>query len=173
MTPAYAFFHWLTQTYIGRTMQGNAYLFPTVEALHIMGSVILVASTSILSLRLAGLFLKDVPVSKLAGQFLPWAWWGFGAQVVTGTLLFMSEATQAYVNVIFQVKMALIVVAGINALIFHRTVYRRVKSWDLSNPPVSAKFAGYASIVIWFAVIAAGRWLNSSIANSPMPPPPM
>lgn len=173
MTPAYAFFHWLTQTYIGRTMQGNAYLFPTVEALHIMGSVILVASTSILSLRLAGLFLKEVPVSKLAGQFLPWAWLGFGAQVATGTLLFMSEATQAYANVIFQVKMALIVLAGINALIFHRTVYRRVKTWDLSNPPFSAKFAGYASIVIWFAVIAAGRWLNSSIANSPMPPPPM
>jgi hypothetical protein len=173
MTPAYAFFQWLTQTYIGRTMQGNAYLFPTVEALHIMGSVVLVASTSILSLRLAGLFLTEVPVSKLARQFLPWAWLGFGAQVVTGTLLFMSEATQAYANVIFQVKMALIVLAGINALIFHRTVYRRVKTWELSNPPFSAKFAGYVSIAIWFAVIAAGRWLNSSIANSPMPPPPM
>ncbi len=171
MTPAYAFFHWLTQTYIGATMQGNAYLFPTVEALHIMGSVALVASTSILSLRLAGLFLREIPVSKVASQFLPWAWLGFGCQVVTGILLFMSEATQAYANVIFQVKMALIVLAGINALVFHQTVYRRVKTWDASNPPFSAKFAGYASIVLWFAVIAAGRWLNSSIANSPMPMP--
>ncbi|MGA9885317.1 MAG: DUF6644 family protein [Candidatus Acidiferrales bacterium] len=173
MTPAYSFCHWLTQTYIGREMQGNAYLFPTVEALHVMGSVALVASTSILSLRLAGLFLREVPVSKVAKQFLPWAWLGFACQLVTGTLLFMSEATQAYDNVIFQVKMALIVLAGINALIFQQTVYRRVKTWDLSNPPFSAKFAGYASIVVWFAVIAAGRWLNSSVANSPMPPPPM
>jgi hypothetical protein len=173
MTPAYSFFHWLTETYIGQQMQGNAYLFPTVEALHIMGSVALVASTSILSLRLAGLFLTEIPVSKIARQFLPWAWLGFGVQVVTGTLLFMSEATLAYANAIFQVKMALIVLAGINALIFHQTVYRRVKTWDVSALPFSAKFAGYASIVLWFAVVAAGRWLNSSVANSPMPPPPM
>jgi hypothetical protein len=173
MTSAYAFCHWLTQTYIGQEMQGNAYLFPSVEALHIMGSVALVASTSILSLRLAGLFLTDVPVSKVAKQFLPWAWIGFATQGITGALLFMSEATQAYDNVIFQVKMALIVLAGINALIFQQTVYKRVAAWDLSNPPRAAKFAGYASIVIWFAVIAAGRWLNSSVANSPLPPPPM
>lgn len=171
MTPAFKFCQWLTQTYVGQEMQGNAYLFPTVEALHIMGSVALVASTSILSLRLSGLFLKEIPVSKIARQFLPWAWFGFACQLITGTLLFMSEATQAYDNVIFEVKMALIVLAGINALIFQQTVYRRVKSWDLSNPPFSAKFAGYASIVIWFAVIAAGRWLNSSVANSPVLPP--
>jgi len=173
MTPAYRFFYWLTQTYIGQLMQGNAYLFPTVEALHIMGSVALVASTLILSLRLSGLFLAEIPVSKIAKQFLPWAWFGFACQVVTGSLLFMSEATQAYDNVIFQVKMALILTAGIIALIFQQTVYRRVKSWDLSNPPFAAKFAGYASIVIWFAVIAAGRWLNSSVANSPVLPPPV
>lgn len=171
MTPAFKFCQWLTQTYVGQEMQGNAYLFPSVEALHIMGSVALVGSTSILSLRLSGLFLKEIPVSKIVRQFLPWAWFGFACQVITGTLLFMSEATQAYDNVIFEVKMALIVLAGINALIFQQTVYRRVKSWDLSNPPFSAKFAGYASIVIWFAVIAAGRWLNSSVANSPVLPP--
>ena len=172
MTPAHAFFHWLTQTYIGTLMQTNDYLFPTVEALHIMGSVALVGSTLILSLRLARLFLRDIPVSKIAGQFLPWAWLGFGCQVVTGVLLFMSEATAAYANVIFQVKMGLIVLAGINALVFQGTVYRRVKTWDTSNPPFSAKLAGYVSIVTWFAVIAAGRWLNSSVANSPMPPVP-
>lgn len=171
MTPAFRFFQWLTETYIGQQMQGNAYLFPSVEALHIMGSVALVASTTILSLRITGLFLTDVPVSKIVRQFLPWAWFGFGCQIITGTLLFMSEATQAYDNAIFQVKMALIVLAGINALIFQQTVYRRVKSWDLSNPPFVAKFSGYASIVIWFAVIAAGRWLNSSVANSPVLPP--
>jgi len=85
----------------------------------------------------------------------------------------MSEATAAYANVIFQVKMGLIVLAGVNALVFHRTVYRRVKTWDLASPPFSAKFAGYVSIAIWFAVVAVGRWLNSSVANTPMPPPPM
>jgi hypothetical protein len=170
MTGLYDFAHWLTQTYFGSSMRTNEYLFPSVEALHIMGTAILVASTSVLSLRLAGLFWTDAPVSKIASQFLPWAWIGFSVQVVTGTLLFMSEATLAYSNVIFIVKMSLVFLAGVNAVIFHQTVYRRVKTWDIGSvPPAGAKFVGYASLVIWFAVVAAGRWLNTSVAQSVVP----
>ncbi len=151
-------------------MRFSDYLFPSVEALHLMGTVVLVASTSILSLRLAGLFFTEVPVSKLATQFLPWAWLGFGAQVATGILLFMSEATLAYNNIIFQVKMALVLSAGINALIFYKVIFRGMSAWDSGKvPPVGAKLVGYASIVIWFAVVAAGRWLNSSVAQAVVP----
>ncbi len=167
MTPAYHFFDWLSQTYIGTQMRTGEYEFPTVEALHVMGSVVVVTATAILSLRLTGRFLRDVPTSKIVSETLPWAWFGFAVQVLTGLLLFMSEATLAYVNLLFQIKMGLILLAGILALVFHRTVYRRIKTWDLGNPPFWAKFVGYSSIVIWFSVVAVGRWLNSSITNSP------
>jgi len=170
MSGLYDLAHWLTQTYLGSLMRTSEYMFPTVEALHIMGTAILVASTSVLSLRLAGLFWTEAPVSKIATQFLPWAWVGFVFQVVTGALLFMSEATLAYSNVIFIVKMSLVLLAGVNAVIFHQTLYRRVKTWDVSRvPPAGAKFVGYASLVIWFAVVAAGRWLNTSVAQSIVP----
>jgi Family of unknown function (DUF6644) len=167
MTPAYHFFDWLSQTYIGTQMRSGEYEFPTVEALHVMGSVVVVTATAILSLRLTGRFLREIPVSKIVSQTLPWAWSGFAVQVLTGLLLFMSEATLAYVNLLFQIKMALIVLAGILALVFHRTVYRWVERWDIGSPPFWAKFIGYTSIVIWFSVVAVGRWLNSSITNSP------
>ena len=80
MTPAYAFFHWLAQTYLGKLMQGNDYLFPTVEALHIMGSVALVASTSVLSLRLAGLFLTEYPSRKSRANFCRGLGWALDAK---------------------------------------------------------------------------------------------
>jgi hypothetical protein len=170
MSAIYSFCHWLTQTYIGKEMRFSDYLFPLVEALHLMGTVVLVASTSILSLRLVDLCFSEVPVSKLARQFLPWAWLGFLVQVATGVLLFMSEATLAYNNIIFEVKMALVFLAGVNALIFHKIIFRGMSAWDSGRvPPMGAKLVGYASIAIWFAVVAAGRWLNSSVAQSVMP----
>jgi hypothetical protein len=170
MGQLYDFCHWLTQTYIGKEMRVSDYLFPSVESLHLMGTVVLVASTSILSLRLAGVFMTDLPVSKIAKQFLPWAWGGFGVQVLTGVLLFMSEATLAYNNPIFLVKMALLIIAGVNALYFQKSLNRDVNSWDSGKlPSLGARLSGYASILIWFSVVAAGRLLNGSVAQSVMP----
>jgi hypothetical protein len=162
--------NWLTQSSLGRQMRLSDWLFPTVETCHIYGTVALVAATSVLNLRLGGFFLREVPVSKVVSRCLPWAWYGFALQVVTGFLLFTSEAALACVNVMFQVKMALILLAGLNALVFHKTVYRRVKTWDEApDPPSQAKFLGTLSLVIWIAVVVAGRWVNGSIAQSVMP----
>jgi uncharacterized membrane protein len=107
-----------------------------------------------------GLTFRDEPVSKLAQRFLPWAWAGFIIQVVTGLLLFSSEATKMYGNIGFDIKMLLILVAGINAFVFHEISYRSVGKWD--NDPVApfgARAAGLISILLWFGIVAAGRWI--------------
>lgn len=172
MTGSYFdFFNALTNSSVGNYMRVEEFAFPTVEAFHLLGSVVVVTAISILGLRLTGRFLREKPVSQIARQFVPWAWYGFALQVVTGALLFISEASRAYNNVWFILKMSLILLMGLIALVFHRTIYRKVKTWDLSDPPFSAKFLGYASIIIWLAVVAVGRWLNTSIANTPLPRP--
>jgi len=119
-----------------------------------------VGATSILDLRLMGLTFKDEAVSKLAQRFLPWAWAGFIIQVITGVLLFASEATKMYGNLGFQIKMLLIVVAGLNAFVFHSIAYQSVGKWE-NDPvaPLSARFAGLFSILLWFGIVAAGRWI--------------
>ena len=110
---------WLEQTGVGTAVRDSTWLFPIIETVHIVGIVLLVGSTSVLDLRLMGLTLREKPVSKLAWRFLPWAWVGFVVQVITGGLLLASEATKMYDNLGFQIKMLLIVVAGLNALVFH------------------------------------------------------
>jgi hypothetical protein len=111
-------------------------------------------------LRLMGLTFRDEPVSKLARRFLPWAWAGFLIQVITGLLLFSSEATKMYGNIGFDIKMLLILVAGINAFVFHEISYRSVGKWD-NDPvaPIGARAAGLISILLWFGIVAAGRWI--------------
>ncbi len=151
---------WLEQTSIGTTIRESLWLFPVIETVHIFGIILLVGGTSILDLRLMGLTFRDEPVTKLARRFLPWAWAGFIIQVTTGLLMFASEATKMYINTAFQIKMLMILAAGLNAFIFHSLAYQSVDKWE-KDPvaPVSARIAGLVSIVIWFGIVAAGRWI--------------
>jgi uncharacterized membrane protein len=107
-----------------------------------------------------GLTFKQDTVSTLAERFLPWTWAGFVIQVVTGVLLFASEATKMYDNRAFQIKMLLIVLAGVNAFVFHSLAYKSVGKWENDAvAPFAARFAGTFSILLWFAIVAAGRWI--------------
>jgi hypothetical protein len=156
----FAICQWLEQTTVGSSVRESLWLFPIIETVHIFGIILLVGATSILDLRLMGLTFRDESVSKLAARFIPWALAGFIIQVCTGLLLFSSEATKMYDNVGFKVKMCLILVAGINALVFHSVAYQSVGKWD-NDPvgPLSARAAGLISILLWFGIVAAGRWI--------------
>src|SRR6202521_3799266 len=151
---------WLEQRAVGTSIRESLWLFPIIETVHIFGIILLVGSTSILDLRLIGLAFRDEPVSKLAKRFLPWAWAGFLTQVTTGLLLFSSEATKMYGNLGFEIKMLLILVAGIKAFVFHEIAYQSVGGWD-NDPvaPLGARPAGLLSILLWFGMVAAGRWI--------------
>jgi hypothetical protein len=160
MHTLYVICQWLESTSIGTRIRESLWIFPIVETVHIFGIICLVGSTSILDLRLMGLTFKHDTVSTLAERFLPWTWAGFVIQVTTGVLLFASEATKMIDNRAFQIKMALIAAAGINALVFHSLAYKSVGRWE-NDPvaPFSARFAGALSIFFWFGIIAAGRWI--------------
>ena len=141
-------------------MQNSLWPFPAMETIHIIGIVLLVASVTILDLRLLGVMLKQQPVSALTKRILPWAWTGFSIQVASGFLLFATEPEKLYVSIPFRLKMLMIVLVGVNALLFHGLVYRHVESWDTrADTPMGAKIAGCFSILLWIGIITAGRWI--------------
>jgi hypothetical protein len=157
----FTFCQWLENAPLGTAVRESGWLFPTIETFHLFGIISLVASTSLLDLRLLNLALRGESVSKLAAKCLSWAWGGFAVQVVTGFLLFSSEATKMYGSRVFQIKMLLILLAGVNALAFHVLAYRKVAEWENAPvTPLAAKFAGCVSILLWFGIIAAGRWIS-------------
>jgi hypothetical protein len=59
----------------------------------------------------------------------------------------------------FSLENDLLLFAGVNALMFHFTTYRGVKRWERGSTPFEAKFAGVFSILLWFGIVAAGRWI--------------
>jgi hypothetical protein len=88
----------------------------------------------------------------------PWMSLGFAIMVVTGVLLFATRATDAYESPFFRLKLTLLALGAVNIVMFHATVDRRRDEWDSdARPPLRARLAGGASLVLWFSIIAAGR----------------
>ena len=156
-----AFCKWMEQTSIAASVRESLWLFPIVETIHLLGMAALLATVVAFDLRLLGWAMRRQQVSDLANRLIPWSWAGFAVQVITGGLLFSSEAVKMSTNPAFRVKMILIALAGCHALAFHVLIYRDVANWnDTRVLPAKAKIAGLVSILLWVGVVAAGRFIG-------------
>jgi hypothetical protein len=152
------FCQWLFHSAIGTSIRESIWVFPLIETVHVLGITLLVGTVAILDLRLLGLVLKRADVSQIASQVLPLTWIGFAVMFVSGFLLFSAEAVNSYANPAFRIKLLLLLLVGLNPLIFHLTIYRNVAAW--SHQPVTpfrARLAGFLSLSLWAGVICAGR----------------
>jgi len=155
------FCQWLDQTAVGSMIRQSLWLFPAIETVHLLGMAALVATITVLDLRLLGWAMPQRRVSEVTTRLLPWAWLGFAVQVVTGVLLFSSEAVKIYGNPAFRLKMLFLLLAGIQALIFQTVVSRNLPAWDdRPSPPVIAKVVGLTSILLWVGIVTAGRFIG-------------
>ncbi|MCU1302381.1 MAG: putative rane protein [Candidatus Sulfotelmatobacter sp.] len=149
---------WVSATHFSTFIRESPYWFPIIEGIHTLGITAVVGTIAVLDLRLLGLIMKREPVSGIARQVLPWTWAGFAVMFVTGVLLSIAEAATNYYNWAFRIKLILLVLVGINPLIFHLTVYRKVDTWDLANvTPLRARAAAISSLFLWACIIVAGR----------------
>lgn len=149
---------WLQNTGVATSISESAYLYPFIEGGHVLGLALSVGTVIWFDLRLMGVALRRDPISVVFEQLRPWILSGFAIMFVTGGLLFAARATEAFNSVYFRAKFALLVLGGLNVLIFHLTVDRHRDQWDTApRPPLQVRTAGLISLVLWFAIIAAGR----------------
>ena len=134
--------------------------FPTFESLHVLGVAVLLGSLFMVDLRLLGLAARRYSVRRMSDELTPWTFGAFALAIVTGMLLVIVHPTYYAANPAFVAKMVLLVLAGINMLVFHFTIWRSVDGWgDGDVIPLQAKIAGGLSLLVWVGVIAMGRWI--------------
>lgn len=149
---------WLSASSFGTSIRESQYGFPIIETVHVLGITVLVGTVAVVDLRLLGVLVKREPVLEVVSRVLPLTWCGFAIMLVSGLLLFWSKADQYYSNPFFRIKLGLLLLAGLNPLIFHFTVYRDVAHWNESPAtPKRAKLAGVFSLTLWSAIIITGR----------------
>ncbi|HWF07458.1 MAG TPA: DUF6644 family protein [Bryobacteraceae bacterium] len=156
-----AFCQWIEKTPVGAVIRDSSWLFDTIESAHTLGIVLVAGTIFLLDLRLLGFGLREEPVRDVVERTVPWTLAGFFVMALTGAWLFAGEASKLYRSPAFRIKLILLALVGLNALLFHVTVYRRVAEWI--GVPVRARVAGVISLVLWVCIIAAGR----SIAYGP------
>ncbi len=135
------------------------YGYPIMEIIHIFGFVIMVGSIALLDVRVLG-FAQHLSVKMLARFLLPWTFIGFGISLIAGGTLFVVKAPEWVLLPIFQFKMALLILGGINAGVFHFGAYNRVDQWDCNIvAPIDARLGAALSLLIWATALACGRLL--------------
>jgi hypothetical protein len=80
--------------------------------------------------------------------------------VITGALLFYAIPVRSYQSLWFRLKVIALILAGLNAFVFHAGIDRQVAEWDLaSTPPRAARRAGATSLLLWAIIVVAGRMI--------------
>jgi hypothetical protein len=142
----------------GTAIRESDNAFSVIESVHVLSITLLVGTISILDLRMLGIILREIPVTRIARSVLPLTWAGFILMVGSGSLLFWAEAAKDYLNPAFRVKLVLLLLVGLNPLIFHTTVYRHVTIWERDHrSPWRARVAACVSLMLWSGIIVAGR----------------
>lgn len=148
---------WVENTSLAVGIRQSLWVYPALEIIHILGITLLVGAAFMFDLRLLGRS-KDLPVLVLSGHLLPWSRRGLWLIIPSGLLLFSTNAKSLITDPTFGLKMALLLVASVNVLIFHRLILKR-HSGDTTELPPTARVSAYVSILVWISIIACGRLL--------------
>jgi hypothetical protein len=151
-------FEWFEATGLGQLVRTSTWLFPVIESVHLLGLCALGGTLLIVDLRMLGAGLTSQPLPALATAVHPWLVASLGVMVLTGVPLFLSEAVKCFHNPSFWVKMATLPLA----LLFTFTVRRRIATAPGRDTSATTRLVGAASLLVWFAVAAAGRWIGFS-----------
>ncbi len=140
---------------------GATWWFPLIESLHVVSITFMFGAILMVDLRVLGLAAKHYPIRILSSELVPWSAAALVVASVTGVAMFITRASAHAANPAFQIKMLLMVLAGINVAVFHLAVFRRGTDWASEEfVPVVARLLAASSIAIWIGVMLAGRWIG-------------
>lgn len=152
------FFEWCEQSGVGSAIRDSIWLFPVIEAFHLVGLAVLGGAVLIVNLRLLGLVLPGYSVAQLSREALPWMSRSLAVMILSGVPLFLSEAIKCYYSTPFWLKMYSLAAA----IVFSYTVWRYVASNDARGNGAAAKLTAIVSIALWAIVGWGGRWIGFS-----------
>ena len=142
-------FQWFYATPIGDGIRNSTWLFPVIEAFHLLGLGLVAGSVLLVDLRLLGMGLSKQPAAQLWANARPWLIGGVTLMFASGIPLFLSESIKCLYSFPFWVKMTSLFLV----LLFTFTVLRRVmQARTTSDQPLSGRATAIISLVLWFGV---------------------
>lgn len=140
----------LEQASFIKTLDTTGWMYTAVSVTHYLGIFLCVGSVVLVDLRVLGLAARKRNAGELAKQLFPWAWIAFTLAIVSGFLMFATDAADWAPSRVFHIKLALIA----TSVAFTLIVQRGVPKWsEASETPGVAKMIALISLVLWIATI--------------------
>ena len=156
---SWPFFDWSDHTAIGIAIRESLWLFPVIEAIHLVGLAAIGGTILAVDLRLLRLVLPEQTAGELAQSLRPWFLGSLAMMLVTGFLLLLSEPLKLYYSNPFWFKM----LGLFSGMLFAATLRRKiVRIDDARIGPIWGRLTGLFSIFLWGVVAWGGRWIGFS-----------
>ena len=136
-------------------LRSSEYIYPLVNAAHILGFALLVGAIAALAARILG-FARSIRLEEASRLLLPFTIGGLVLAVVAGVALFIVKPEEYWANPVFLVKLVLIVLAIANALSLRFRPSWRVALGGGGVGP-GLRMSAVLSLCLWTAVLVAGR----------------
>ncbi len=146
-------FHWLVNSPWSHALNAAEWVFPAVQSVHFIGFTLSIGTIAITDLRLLGFGMRRQKPAELAADLEPWIRAGILMMLVTGLLMFSTDAVGYHNNPSFRFKMTCLTAA----LLFHFTLHRRALRCD--EPSIASRMAAVTSLLLWTGVVAGGRMI--------------
>lgn len=148
-------FAWLVDTPLSAWVNSSAYIWPTLESIHFLSLCVLMGSLLVIDLRLIGFYRTPCP--STVRFLIRLSLMAFAVNLVTGLLFFAGNTPKYIDNPAFELKLALIAAAGINAVFYRVRLSRLVDTEDVSWASIGV---GTLSLLLWAGVIVCGRMIT-------------
>ena len=168
-----AFLESLEASGLATKIRDSLWLFPLIESTHVFGLALVFGTIAIIDLRLLGIASTQRSFKRMASDILKWTWAALALTALTGTLMFITNARVYYHNFFFRTKMLMLVLAGINVLVFELTAGRTIHRWDKApSAPAAGKAVAALSLAIWIGIIFMGRLIGFTTSRAAVVAPP-
>jgi len=148
-------FAWISDTPVAAWVISSAYIWPILECIHFVSLCVLIGSLLVIDLRLIGFYRERC--ASMVKFLIRLSLMAFIANFATGLLFFAGNTFKYIDNVAFEIKLVLMMAAGINALFYKVRLGHLVDTEEVSWGSISV---GYLSLLLWGGVIICGRMIT-------------
>src|SRR5579863_9598367 len=152
------FFRWLQSTGWATALRESEIVYPIVMTGHLTGMGLFGGMIALTDMRLLGWAMRGSSITDVVEELRIWKRIGFVLVVGCGAMLLSAKAELYYHNPFYWTKMTLLMLVGVHALVFHKSVYANTAELDRAvTIPRTAKLAACISLVLWVGLVTAGR----------------
>ena len=133
-------------------IRGSRWALPAIGAAHILGIALILGTILVLDARILGA-RRSVPLSQVAHALIPFTIAGLVLTVVAGIGLLSVKPHDLAANPLFQLKMALLAMALVNATMLRRRAIHMAEATPI------LRIGAIASLVLWTGILVCGQFV--------------